>query len=79
MKKNAINSNVIRNAKLKRNQRWLTGVNCITRIITDLAVLEVKNQAFYLSERAPGVSVEEIQAKTAGELVVPEHVPEMQF
>jgi 3-oxoacid CoA-transferase subunit B len=44
-----------------------------------LAVLEVKNQAFYLSERAPGVSVEEIQAKTAGELVVPEHVPEMQF
>ena len=57
----------------------LTGVNCITRIITDLAVLEVKNQKFYLSERAPGVSVEEIQAKTAGELVVPEHVPEMQF
>lgn len=57
----------------------LTGVNCITRIITDLAVLEVKNQAFYLSERAPGVSIAEIQSKTAGKLVVPEHVPEMQF
>ena len=57
----------------------LTGVNCITRIITDLAVLEVNKQAFYLSERAPGVSVEEIQSKTAGELVVPKHVPEMQF
>lgn len=57
----------------------LTGVNCITRIITDLAVLEVADGAFHLQERAPGVSVEEIQQKTAGKLVVPEHVPEMQF
>lgn len=55
----------------------LTGVNCITRIITDLAVLEVRNQAFYLVERAPGVSIDEIKEKTEGELVVPEHVPEM--
>ena len=39
----------------------LTGVNCITRIITDLAVLEVKDGAFYLRERAPGVSVDEIK------------------
>ncbi|UTP71999.1 CoA transferase subunit B [Alteromonas sp. LMIT006] len=57
----------------------LTGVNCITKIITDLAVLEVKNKAYYLLERAPGVTVEEIKEKTAGELVVPDHVPEMQF
>ncbi|UAA40203.1 CoA transferase subunit B [Paraneptunicella aestuarii] len=57
----------------------LTGVNCITRIITDLAVLEVRNKAFYLIERAPGVSVEEIKAKTEGELVVEGDVPEMQF
>lgn len=57
----------------------LTGVNCITRIITDLAVLEVKDQAFYLKERAPGVTVEEIISKTAGELVVEGDVPEMQF
>lgn len=57
----------------------LTGVNCITRIITDLAVLEVKNQAFYLKERAPGVSVEEIISKTAGKIVVEGDVPEMQF
>lgn len=57
----------------------LTGVNCITRIITDLAVVEVKDQAFHLTERAPGVSIEEIITKTAGKLVVPENVPEMQF
>ncbi|MCW8092240.1 CoA transferase subunit B [Alteromonas sp. ASW11-130] len=57
----------------------LTGVNCITRIITDLAVLEVADGAFYLKERAPGVSVEEIQEKTAGKLVVEGDIPEMQF
>ena len=57
----------------------LTGVNCINKIVTDLALLEVKEGAFHLLERAPGVSVEEIQAKTAGELVCPESVPEMQF
>lgn len=57
----------------------LTGVNCITRIITDLAVLEVEDGAFHLQERAPGVTVEEIQQKTAGKLVVPANVPEMQF
>lgn len=57
----------------------LTGVNCITKIITDLAVLEIKNNAYYLLERAPGVTVDEIKEKTAGELVVPDNVPEMQF
>lgn len=57
----------------------LTGVNCITRIITDLAVLEVKESAFHLRERAPCVSVEEIREKTAGELVVEGDIPEMTF
>ena len=57
----------------------LTGVNCITRIITDLAVLEVHEGAFHLKERAPGVSIEEIQSKTAGKLVVDGDIPEMQF
>jgi 3-oxoacid CoA-transferase subunit B len=57
----------------------LTGVNCINKIITDLAVLEVKDGAFHLVERAPGVSVDEIRNKTAGKLVVPENVPEMLF
>ncbi|MGQ8363859.1 CoA transferase subunit B [Glaciecola sp. 1036] len=55
----------------------LTGVNCITSIITDLAVLEVADGAFHLKERAPGVSVEEIVQKTAGKLVVDGEIPEM--
>ena len=56
----------------------LTGVKCVKKIVTDLAVLEVKDGAFYLLERAPGVSVEEIQSKTAGNLIIPGEVPEIQ-
>lgn len=48
----------------------LTGVHCIKKVVTDLAVLEIKNNAFYLLERAPDVSVEQIQALTAGKLVI---------
>lgn len=55
----------------------LTGVRCVKKVVTELAVLEIKNGAFHLIERAPGVPVEEIIAKTAGNLVVPEFVPEM--
>jgi 3-oxoacid CoA-transferase B subunit len=58
----------------------LTGVNCIKKVVTDLAVLEIKDGAFHLLERAPGVSVEEIKQKTAGKLVIPEAgVPEMKL
>jgi 3-oxoacid CoA-transferase subunit B len=57
----------------------LTGVNCINKIITDLAVLEINDGAFHLVERAPGVSVEEIITKTAGKLVVEGNIPEMMF
>ena len=57
----------------------LTGVGCIRKVITDLAALEIKDGAFHLLERAPNVSVEEIIAKTAGRLVVPDFVPEMQL
>lgn len=57
----------------------LTGVNCVKKIVTDLAVLEVKNGAFHLLERAPGVSVDEIKEKTAGKLVVEGDIPEMTF
>jgi 3-oxoacid CoA-transferase subunit B len=64
---------------LKQCTLPLTGVNCIKKIVTDLAVLEVKNNAFHLLERAPGVSVEEIKAKTAGVLIVPANVPEIRF
>jgi 3-oxoacid CoA-transferase subunit B len=57
----------------------LTGVNCINKIITDLAVIEVNDGAFHLVERAPGVSVDEIITKTAGKLVVKGNIPEMMF
>ena len=55
----------------------LTGVGCVKKVVTDLAVLEIKNNQFHLIERAPGVSVEEIIAATEGDLVVPDFVPEM--
>jgi 3-oxoacid CoA-transferase subunit B len=57
----------------------LTGSGCIKRVITDLAYLEIADGRFWLRERAPGVSVEEIVRLTAGELVVPDRVPEMTF
>jgi len=57
----------------------LTGVACVKRVVTDLAVMEIKDGAFHLIERAPGISIKEIQQKTAGTLVVPDdgQVPEM--
>lgn len=55
----------------------LTGVGCVKKVVTDLAALEIIDGRFYLLERAPGVSVEEIVAKTEGDLVVPDVVPEM--
>lgn len=58
----------------------ITGVNCVKKIVTDLATLEVtENDGFRLLERAPGVSVEEIVEKTAGRLVVEGDIPEMTF
>ncbi|HEY0924906.1 CoA transferase subunit B [Rheinheimera pacifica] len=57
----------------------LTGVGCVKKIVTDLAVLEVRNGAFHLLERAPGISVDEIKQKTAGKLVIDGDVPEMVF
>ncbi|MGH1372166.1 MAG: 3-oxoacid CoA-transferase subunit B [Cellvibrionaceae bacterium] len=57
----------------------LTGAGCIKKVVTDLAYLEIADGKFWLKERAPGISVDEIVAKTAGELVVPDVVPEMQF
>lgn len=53
----------------------LTGVNCVKKIVTDLAVLEVTADGFRLLERAPDVSVEEIKAKTAGRLIVEGDIP----
>lgn len=55
----------------------LTGVGCVKKVVTELAVLEIKDNKFHLLERAPSVSVEEIIAKTEGDLVVPREVAEM--
>jgi len=58
----------------------LTGVGCVKRIVTNLAVLEVTpNDGFRLLERAPGVSVEEIKAATTGRLIIEGDIPEMQL
>jgi 3-oxoacid CoA-transferase subunit B len=57
----------------------LTGVNCVTKIVTNLAVLEVKNGAFHLLERAPGVTVEDIKKATEGELIISGEIPEMKL
>ena len=55
----------------------LTGVKCVKKIVSDLAVLDVTPNGFKLLERAPGVSVEEIKAKTAGKLIIEGDIPEI--
>ena len=57
----------------------LTGVRCVKRIVTELAVLDITPEGFLLIERAPGVSVAEIKSKTLGKMVIPDEVPEMRF
>jgi 3-oxoacid CoA-transferase subunit B len=58
----------------------ITGIRCVKKIVTDLAVLEIASEGgFILKERAPGVSVEEIRSKTAGKLIIEGEVPEIKF
>ena len=57
----------------------LTGVKCVKKIVTDLAVLEIIDGKFHLLERAPGVSVEEIKRATEGDLVINGEIPEMKI
>src|SRR5580765_8499585 len=57
----------------------LTGIKCIKRIVTELAVLDVTPQGFKLLERAPGITVEEIKKATAGKLIVEGDIPEMKI
>jgi 3-oxoacid CoA-transferase B subunit len=64
---------------LKKCTLPLTGVNCVKRIITDLAVVDVVPEGFKLVERAPGVSVEQIRNATEGTLIVEGDVPEMEI
>ncbi|RCT53695.1 3-oxoacid CoA-transferase subunit B [Winogradskyella sp. KYW1333] len=62
---------------LKRCTLPLTGVGCVKKIVTNLAVIEVTPEGFKLLERAPGVSVEQIEDATEGKLIVEGKVPEM--
>jgi 3-oxoacid CoA-transferase subunit B len=64
---------------LKECSLPLTGVDCVKKIVTNLAVLNIENDKFILLERAPGVSVEEIVAATEGDLIVEGDIPEMQL
>ena len=64
---------------LKRCSLPLTGKNCIRRVITDLGFFTIQDDAFTLLELAPGVSVEEVQAKTEGKLIVSPNVKTMQL
>ena len=57
----------------------LTGVKCVKKVVTDLAVLDITSNGFKLLERAPGVSVDEIRSKTAGKLIIEGDVPEMKI
>jgi 3-oxoacid CoA-transferase subunit B len=57
----------------------LTGIGCVKKIVTELAVLDITKNGFQLIERAPGVTVEEIQSKTEGKLIVEGEIPEMIF
>ncbi|SHI83485.1 3-oxoacid CoA-transferase subunit B [Mesonia phycicola] len=62
---------------LKKCSLPLTGVGCVTKIVTNLAVIEVTTEGFKLLERAPGVSVEEIEKATEGKLIIEGEIPEM--
>lgn len=57
----------------------LTGVACVKKVVTNMAVLDISSDGFVLRERAPGVSVEQIKEATAGRLIIPAEVPEMQI
>jgi len=64
---------------LKKCTLPLTGIKCVKRIVSDLAVIDVTENGFKLVERAPGVSVEEIMKATEGRLIVVGEIPEMKF
>ncbi|MEO0572021.1 MAG: 3-oxoacid CoA-transferase subunit B [Bacteroidota bacterium] len=64
---------------LKQCTLPLTGVGCVKKIVTNMAVLEVRDQTFHLLERAPGVSVADIDKATEGKLLVEGNIPEMEL
>ena len=67
-------SKLLRNCSLP-----ITGVECVKKVVTDLAVIQITKNGFKLLERAPGVSVEEIISKTEASLIVSNEVPEMKI
>ncbi|MFC4686621.1 CoA transferase subunit B [Epilithonimonas pallida] len=64
---------------LKKCTLPLTGVNCVKKVVTELAVMEVTDKGFKLLERAPGISVEDIVKATEANLIIEGEIPEMQF
>ena len=64
---------------LKKCELPLTGVGCVKKIVSNLAVLDVTPRGFKLLERAPGVSVKEIKEATAGRLIIEGDIPEMRL
>jgi 3-oxoacid CoA-transferase B subunit len=64
---------------LKQCTLPLTGIKCVKRIVSDLAVIDVTENGFKLVERAPGLSVEDIVKATAAPLIVEGEIPEMKF
>ena len=67
-------SKLLRNCSLP-----ITGVECVKKVVTDLAVIQITEKGFKLLERAPGVSVEEIVSKTEANLIVSNEIPEMKI
>ena len=67
-------SKLLRNCSLP-----ITGVECVKKVVTDLAVIQITEKGFKLLERAPGVSVEEIISKTEANLIVSNKIPEMKI
>ena len=75
-----MHTNKKRESKLLRQCTLpLTGTKCVTKVVTDLAVLEITPKGFLLLERAPGVSVEQIKNATEGRLIIEGDVPEMKL
>ena len=64
---------------LKKCTLPLTGVNCVKKVVTELAVMEITDKGFKLLERAPGISVEDIVKATEADLIVEGVIPEMSF
>ncbi|MAM35226.1 MAG: succinyl-CoA--3-ketoacid-CoA transferase, partial [Micavibrio sp.] len=64
---------------LKKCTLPLTGVRCVKKVVTNLAVLDIEEKGFILKELAPGISVEMVKNATEGNLIVEGDIPEMQL